>query len=93
MCLGDDPVANPPVQRPRDRRLEHRPCVAVGQAGDNQLRKSRQLLARLTLREDECYSFRAQPPRYESECLRRRSVEPLRVVNDAEDRMLVGNVG
>ena len=44
-CLGDDPVANPSVQRARDHRLEHGPRVVVGQTGNGQLREAAELRA------------------------------------------------
>ena len=69
------------------------PRVVVGQAADRQLRESRQLPAGLALREDERDRLRAQPPRDEGECLRRGAVEPLSVVDHAQHRPLVGEVG
>jgi hypothetical protein len=84
--LGDDPIAHPLIQRPAQYRGQQLARVAVAQTGDEQLGDARKLLARLTHREDDGDRLRAQPPRHERERLRRRPVEPLRVVDDAEQR-------
>ena len=63
--FGHDPVAHPSVQRPRDRGLEQGSRVILGQAADRQLRKTRQLSARLALRKDQGNPLRVQPPSHE----------------------------
>ena len=91
--LGDDPVAHPFVEWSRDRRPQQGPRVLIRQTVDGHLREPRQLLARLTLREHDGHRLGSQPPRHEGECLRRGAVEPLRVVDDAEQRLLLGHLG
>jgi hypothetical protein len=94
-CLADDPVAHPLVERSADRRVEQRAGVAVTQATDEQLRKPGHLalLAGLAHREDQGNRFRQQTPRDERERLRRRPILPLRIIDHADERPLVGHEG
>ena len=65
----------------------------VGQAVDRHPREARQLLARLALREHDGHRLGSQPARHEGECLRRGAVEPLCIVDEAEQRSLLGHFG
>ena len=52
-----------------------------------------ELLARLARGEDEPDPLGEQAPRDEPEGLRRGLIEPLGVVDDAEERVLLGDLG
>jgi hypothetical protein len=93
--LGDDPVAKLLVEPPADRRLQQGARVVVRQPLDHELRQAvqRQVVARLADREDQAHGLREQAPRDEGERLRRRLVLPLRVVDDADQRALLGHLG
>ena len=81
--------------RPGTRRVQQRACITVAQAADRALRQPVQLqrVARLAHREHQCDRLREQPPRDERQDLRRDPVEPLRVVDQADQRPLLGDVG
>ena len=91
--LGDDLVADPRVQGPGERRVQQRPRVVLAQALDHELRQSRQLVARLARREDQADRFRLQAARDEREDLRRGAIEPLLVIHQADQRLLLGHLG
>ena len=95
MRLGHDAIADALVERARHDRLEQHPRIVVSQPADDELRQPVEvpLAARLAHREDQPDRLRAQPARHERERLRRRRVEPLRVVDDAHQRSLLGRVG
>ena len=56
-------------------------------------RPDRRCAARLAHREHDRHRLRQQPPRDEPEDLARGAVEPLRVVDEADQRLLVGDLG
>jgi hypothetical protein len=70
------------------RRLGRQPRDAqLGQAG-----RGEPALA-LADRHDQGYSLGVQPPRGERQCRRRRAVQPVRVVDQAQQRAIVGELG
>ena len=93
--LGDDPVLHALVQPPGHYRLQQRAGVSVAQARDREFRKSRQVLvlAGFSQREDDGDRFRQEAARDERECLRRSPVEPLRVVDQADQRLFLSHLG
>ena len=91
-CLGDDPVADPLVQHEPDRRVQEGLCVAVSQALDLELRDVLELLARHARGEHESHRLGQQAPRHEGERQRRGLVQPLRVVDDAQEGPSLGGV-
>ena len=91
--LGDDLVADPRVQRPGQHRVQQRARIGLLQPLDHQLRQPRQLVARNASREDQADRFRRQATRNEPEDLRRGAIEPLLVVHQADQRMLLGDLG
>ena len=93
--LGDDPVPHQIVQPPGHDRLQQRAGVSVAQARDRELRKPRQVLvfAGFAHREDHGDRFRQQAARDEREGLRRSPVEPLRVVDQADQRPFLSHLG
>ena len=90
--LGHDQVPHPGVQRPAQRRVQQRPGLVVGQALDVQFRQSGQRVARLAGREHQADRIGGQPPGGEAQGLRRRLVQPRRVVDHADQRALPGHV-
>jgi hypothetical protein len=83
------------VQPPGHYRLQQRAGVSVAQPRDRELRKSRQVLvpAGFSLREDHGDRFRQEAARDERECLCGSPVEPLRVVNQADQRLFLSHLG
>ncbi len=90
--LGHHPVSHTSVQ-PTGHRLEQRGRVGVAEPTDHQFGQAGQLLARLAHREHETDRLREEAAGDEAEDLRGHAVEPLRVVDDAQQRLLLGDVG
>ena len=93
--LGDDPVPHALVQPPWHYRLQQRAGVSVAQTHDRELRESLQVLvpAGFPQREDHGDRFRQEAARDEREGLRRSPVEPLRVVDQADERLFLSHLG
>jgi hypothetical protein len=93
--LGDDPVAHPSVEPARDDRGEQLAGVPGGQALDAELGEALELRRRagLTDRDENGDGLRVQPARSDCQHLGRRLVEPLGVLDDAQERLLFGDVG
>ena len=83
------------VERPGDRRVQQPAGVIGGQPVDHELRQPLELVlvAGLAQREHQSHPLRQQASRHERERLRRHPIEPLRVVDDAHERLLLGDVG
>jgi hypothetical protein len=90
--LVDDPVKHALVQRGRQDGLQERPRVPVSQRLDAELWKARERAAQLARREHERDLLRQQAPGDERECACRPSIEPLRVVDDGQQRPVFGNL-
>ena len=90
-CLGDDPVADALIEPPRDDGREQRAGVLVIQAGEHQLREAREptIRAGLARCEHDRNRLSQETPSDEPEDLERGVVEPLRVVDEAEQRLLL----
>jgi hypothetical protein len=93
--LRDDPLAHPLVHGPHDRRLQQRASVVVGQATDDQLREPVELdaVAGLAHREDQRDALGQEPAGDERQRLHRDAVQPLGIVDDADQRRLLGHLG
>jgi hypothetical protein len=93
--LGDDPVSHALIQPARDHRLQQRAGVSVIQSREDELWKSRQLpdFDGFTQREDHGDRFRQEAARDERQCLRRGLVEPLRIIDQADERPFLGHHG
>ena len=91
--LGDDQVADPRVQRPRHREIQQRPRVVVAQTFDLEFRQPGQLLPGNPGRQHQTDPIGGQPPRHEAQRLRRGVIEPLFVVDHADQRPLRGHLG
>ena len=91
--LGDDPLQHGLVQPRRQDGLQQRPRIATAQRLDVELREAGERVAQLARREHERDPLRQQAASHERERARRRTVEPLRVVDDAQERLLLGGLG
>ena len=90
-CLGDDPLEHRLVQPRRQGGLQQRPCIPAAQRLDAKLREARQAAAHLTRPEGERDPLGKQAARHERERSGRCAIEPLRVVDHAEERLLLGS--
>ena len=90
--LGDDQVADPRVQRPGQRRVQQRPRVVLPQPLHLELGQPGQLVPGYPGREHQADRVGGQPPRHEPQRLRRGPVEPLLVVDHADQRLLPGHL-
>ena len=92
--LGEDPRPHALVQRRADDRREQLARVRVRQSLESQVRQPRQLveLERLAHREHEHDRLGLQAPGHEREHLRRRPIEPLGVVDQAQQRPFLGSL-
>jgi hypothetical protein len=93
--LGDDPIAHALVERTCDDAFQQRLRIMVFQAMDDELRQPVEtpLARRLTDGEDEADRLGLQTAGHKRQRLRRRRVEPPRVVDDADQWPLLGHVG
>ena len=93
-CLGDDPVAHAVIQRPTDHRAQQGACIAIAQTLHDELRQACKLPlgASRAHREDQGDGLRDQTARNEPERLRRGPIQPLRVVDHAEQRPVTGSL-
>ena len=93
--LGQNPVADPRVQWPADSRRQHRARVVVAEPVDEELRQAGELVRVAWLADGEHHGdpLGQQSPRDERQCLPGGSVEPLRIVDHARERTLLGRVG
>ena len=91
--LGDDPVPDPRVQRPGQHRIQQRPRIAGPQALDHELRQPRHVARRVARREDQAHRFCVQAARREPQRLRGGVIEPVLVIDQADQRLLPGCTG
>jgi hypothetical protein len=78
-----------------DRHAEQTACVFVVQAPHDEFGQpsKRLLVSGVAHREHEGDRLGHEPPRDECERQRGRLIEPLSIVDDANDRLLLGNLG
>jgi hypothetical protein len=90
----DDPLGHPFVQRTSDDLAKKLERLSAAKSFQPQLRKSREHIGRRRRprREEEHYGVRSDASRDECEHLCRGLIEPLRVVYDAEQRLLSTNL-
>ena len=93
--LAEDPGLHPLVERPRDGRVQKQPGLVGSQPLDHELRQPLEhvLAAGLAQREHQSDPLGQQPARHERQRLRGHPVEPMGVVDDAHERLLLGGVG
>lgn len=92
--LGDDPVADPGVHRALDHRVQQPTGVLSREAAELDPREAGEVAlgGRLAERDDNGDPFGQEPTRDERQRLGRDAVKPLRVVDQADQRLLLGAV-
>ena len=95
MRLGHDPLDHALVQGPCHRRCQQLAGIGVPKPVQLQLGEPGELVGpgRIARGERQDDRFGLQPAADESEHLRRDPVEPLRVVDQAEEGTILGGVG
>ncbi len=91
--LGDQPLGHTRVQPARDDRLQQRAGVVVAEPVQPLLGQAGQRVARPAHGEHDRHRLGEQPPRDEPEHLPGRPVEPLVIVDQAQQRPRLGDVG
>jgi hypothetical protein len=92
-CLGDDPLEHGLVKPRRENGLQQRPCIPAAQRLDAELREPGQSTALVARCERKRDPLRQQAASHEHERSGRSAVEPLRVVDHAQERLLLGSFG
>ena len=90
--LRDDQVTDPRVQRAGQRGLQQRPRVIVPQPSDFQLRQPGQLRGRLAGREHQPDRVHGQPTCGKPQRLGRGPVQPLHIIDQADERAVPGRL-
>ncbi len=92
--LGDDPVADPLIQAAGEDRGQQRPGVSIRQSGEHQLRKASQVVsgAGVTRAEQHGDRFGVQAAGCERQRLRRGLVQPLGIIDQAQQRLVRGHL-
>jgi hypothetical protein len=93
--LGDDPFLHAPVHEHRDRRAQERSRVSLAQAADEEVRQTREICVVARRADGKHHRDRLgdEAARCERKRLRRRAVEPLRIIDQADERSLLGGLG
>ena len=91
--LQNDPIQHVFVQASGQDRLQQRPRITMPQGLDGKLRQPGERAARLTSGEHDRDLLGQQAAGHERERARRRMIEPLRVVDDAQERSLLRRLG
>ncbi len=91
--LGEDPATYRLVERAVDRGVQQGAGVARGDALERQLRQPLAVVAVVAHAEHHPDTLPHQPARDERQRLRGHAIEPLCVVDDADERLLLGDVG
>jgi hypothetical protein len=91
--LRENPVAHRPVEHEPHRRAQQRTGVPVDEAVHLELRQMPKLLAGVSRREHETHGLGQDPASDEPEGQGRGAIEPLRVVDDAQQRTVLAHLG
>ena len=93
--LGQDAVTDPGIEGAGHRRLQQRGRIVDSQPAHPELGEPGQLglLVGLADREDQAHRFGGEPAGHELQRLGRGLVQPLRVVHDADQGLLLGHLG
>ena len=91
--LGDDLLEHGLVEPRGEDGLQQRPCIPAAERIDAELREAGQSAAHVTRRECERDPLGQQAASHERERSGRCAVEPLRVVDQAQERLLLGSFG
>ena len=92
--LGEYPIPHAVIEWPTDGRREQLACAVARQPPQRQIRQPGQLvkLARLALGEQQDNRLRQQTPRHEREHLGRGPVQPLGIIDQAQQGPFLGGV-
>ena len=91
--LGHDPVQHRPVEPVGKDGAKQCPGISAAKALEHQLREAPEVIRELSRPEHERHRLRRHAPGHEGKGLRRRSVEPLCVVDDAQHGPLRSRLG
>ena len=91
--LGNDPIQHVLIQPSRQDRLQQRPRITMPSGSTRSSGKPASALAPFSRREDERDLLRQEAARHERERARRRTIEPLRVIDDTQERLLLRGLG
>jgi hypothetical protein len=91
--LGDDLVADPCIESAGQDRIQEFACISLRQARDRELPQPGQVVAGNARREDQPDRFCAQTARRDRQDQRGRKIKPLLVIDEADERPFVGNLG
>jgi hypothetical protein len=94
VSLREDPLPNGLVDAARDRRDEDRPSVGLFEGRNAEFRETREVrkASGFAQREDNHDGLRGEPASDEAEDLRRRPVEPLSIIDKADQWLGFGNL-
>ena len=92
MRLDDDPLQHALVEPRRQDRVEQRPRIPMAERLDVKLGEAGERVDRLPRREDHRDLLGQEAAGDERKHARGCTVEPLRVVDDAEERLLLGGL-
>ena len=92
--LGHDPVANLLVEPSRHHALQQQACIGVAETREHELRQAVELLhvTRVANREHHRDRLCVEPPRDERQDRHRLRVQPLDVVEQADERPFLGDL-
>ena len=95
MGLGEHPLSHVVVQQHGHHRAQERPCVLLLEAADDQFRQPHGLGVAVggACGEDHGDRLGEQAAGCEGERLRRGAVQPLGVVDQADQGLLLGGLG
>ena len=92
MGLEDDPLQHLLIEPGRQGGCQQRVGIAMPQGPDVELREARERLAQLAGREHQRNLLRQQAASHEPKRARRRPIEPLRVIDNTQERALLGGL-
>ena len=92
MGLRHNPITYPLVEPTRHRVSEQRTRVILAEARERHVRQvgKQPVCSGLSDREDQHHRFGQEAPAHESEHLRRRLVEPLRIIDQTHQWFVAG---
>src|SRR5256712_9531338 len=95
MCLGEGRVADRLVHLARARGLKNGTSGGVEERPDRQLRQTCEIwgVDGSASRKDQYDGLGGEAARHEAQDLRRRAVEPMRIVHEADQWLRLGVVG
>ena len=91
--LDNDPLQHGLIEPSRQDRLQQRPCISMPQGRDVKLRQAPERVVDLARGEHERDLLRQQAASHERKRPRRRVVQPMCVINNREERPLLGRLG